>query len=260
MICWLRRPYLVPLEPELLQADIAIKQCELQLKVLMGMDASVAIGPDVTLREMQREMYGYQLENGYNLDRNTTMRSLAIQTDLLKQNVTLKKFAWIPTLAASYGLSWTAMSSGNAFRDQRFNPYSTVSLALSVPIFNGLGRLNGLKQAQVQLKEIEFTRENAESSLKMQVELALDNISRQVQQIASSEEGVRQADKAREIMQKSFEIGAASYLNLRDSEVAATSAHLAYYQSIYNYLISVSELDTLLGREEALGITTSTNR
>ncbi|MDE6231507.1 MAG: TolC family protein [Muribaculaceae bacterium] len=248
------------LEPELLQADIAIKQCELQLKVLMGMDASVAIGPDVTLRDMQREMYGYQLENGYNLDRNTTMRSLAIQTDLLKQNVTLKKFAWIPTLAASYGLSWTAMSSGNAFRDQRFNPYSTVSLALSVPIFNGLGRLNGLKQAQVQLKEIEFTRENAESSLKMQVELALDNISRQVQQIASSEEGVRQADKAREIMQKSFEIGAASYLNLRDSEVAATSAHLAYYQSIYNYLISVSELDTLLGREEALGITTSTNR
>ncbi len=245
------------IEPELLQADIAIKQCELQLKVLMGMDAAVKIGPDVTLRDMQREMYGYQLENGMDLSQNTTMRSLAIQSDLLKQNVTLKKFAWIPTLGASYGLSWTAMSSGNAFKNQKFNPYSTVSLGLSVPIFNGLGRLNGLRQAQVQLKELEFNREYAESSLQMQVDLALDNINRQIKQISSSEEGVRQADKAREIMQKSFEIGAASYLNLRDSELAATSAHLAYYQSIYNYLISVSELDTLLGREEALGIPSS---
>ena len=75
-----------------------------------------------------------------------------------------------------------------------------------------------------------------------------------VRQIASSEEGVRQAAKANEIMQKSFEIGAASYLNLRDAELANTSAQLAYLQAIYNYLVSTSELDTLLGREDALGI------
>ena len=58
-------------------------------------------------------------------------------------------------------------------------------------------------------------------------------------------------------MQKSFEIGAATYLNLRDSELANTQAQLAYFQAIYNYLVSTSELDTLLGREDALGIPTS---
>ena len=45
-------------EPELLQADIAVKQCQLQLKVLMGMDAEVTVMPTIDLRDMKREMYG----------------------------------------------------------------------------------------------------------------------------------------------------------------------------------------------------------
>lgn len=63
---------------------------------------------------------------------------------------------------------------------------------------------------------------------------------------------MRQAEKAYQIMQKSFEIGAATYLDLRDSELADTSAKLAYYQAIYNYLVSTSELDLLLGKEDEL--------
>lgn len=125
-----------------------------------------------------------------------------------------------------------------------------------MPIFNGLGRLNAVKQAQVQVKEMTFQRENLVNNLNMQVDLALDNLNKQVKQISSSEQGMKQAQKAYDIMQKSFEIGAATYLNLRDAEVANTSAQLSYLQAIYNYLVSTSELDTLLGKEDALGITT----
>ena len=83
----------------------------------------------------------------------------------------------------------------------------------------------------------------------MQVELAIDNINREAAQISSSKESVAQAGKAYEIMQKSFEIGAASYLELRDAELANTSAQLVYLQAIYNYLISSSELDLLIGKD-----------
>ena len=141
------------------------------------------------------------------------------------------------------------MSNGNALKNQDFNPYSTVALALQVPIFSGGSKYYGIKQAQVQLKELEYQRENLTDALKMQVDLAVDNINKQVKQIESSENGMRQASKAHEIMQKSFEIGAATYLNLRDSELADTQAQLAYYQSIYNYLISTSELEALLGND-----------
>ena len=240
------------LEPELLQADIAIKQCSLQLKVLMGIAGDIEIEPDVTLEDMQRDMYVYPSNADNSLSDNSSLRSLDIQKQLLSKNVDLKKLAWLPTLGASFNLSWLSLSNGSPFKNQEFNPYSTVGLQLSVPIFSGGSKYYGLKQAKVQLKEIEIQREDLLNNLNMQVDLAISNINREARQIESSAEGVKQAKKAHEIMQKSFEIGAASFLDLRDSELANTSAQLTYLQSIYNFLVSTSELDLLLGKEPEL--------
>lgn len=240
------------IEPELLQADISVRQCKLSLVVLMGIDYDFEFTPDVTLEEMQQEMYGYPLGADTDLSGNSSLRSLDIQARIAEKNVDLKKFAWIPTLGASFNLNWMSLSNGNALRNLDFSPYSTVGLALSVPIFSGGTKYYGLKQAQVQVKEVALQRENLLNSLSMQRDLALDNIDREVRQIESSAAGMKSAEKAYDIMQKSFEIGAASFLDLRDSELAHTTARLSYLQCIYNYLVSVSELDLLLGRENEI--------
>lgn len=247
-------------EPQILEADIAIRQCQLQLKVLMGIDNAVTVMPNLTLKEMQRDMFGVTAAHNLSFENNTSLRSLDIQAEMARQNVTLKKFAWIPSLAVTYNMNWNSMSNGNALKNQDFNPYSTVGLALQVPIFSGGSKYYGLKQAQVQVKELEYQRDNLTSSLQMQVDLAVDNINKQVKQIATSEEGMHQAAKALEISQKSFEIGAASYLNLRDSELANTQAQLVYFQSIYNYLVSTSELEALLGNDTSFSSYNSRTR
>lgn len=236
-------------EPDLLQADIALKQCQLQLKVLMGISNEFDIFPDKTLEDLSSDLLAVPSDASLSLQDNTSLRTLEIQKNILKKNVDLKKFAWIPTLGASYSLSWTSLSNGSPFRNQQFNPYSYVGVALSVPIFSGGSKLYGLKQAQVQLKEIDIQKDYLINTLNMQVELAIDNMNREAAQISTSEQGVVQARKAYDIMQKSFEIGAASYLELRDAELANTSAQLVYLQAIYNYLVSSSELDTLLGKD-----------
>ncbi len=236
------------IEPELLQADIAIKQCKLQLKVLMGISADADIQPVGSLADYQTDMMVYPADGDTSLAGNTSLKSLDIQKKLLDKNIDLKKFAWIPTLAANFNLSWLALSNGAPFKNQEFNPYSTVGISLNVPIFSGGSKYYGLKQAQVERKELDLRREDLVNSLNMQVDLAIDNINRQARQIDTSEEGVKQAKKAQDIMQKSFEIGAASYLDLRDSELAHTQARLSYLQAIYNYLCSTSELEMLLGK------------
>lgn len=235
-------------EPSLLDADIAVKQCQLQLNVLMGIDDALNLYPSIKMEDMQKDMYGYLLEQK-SIANNSSLRSLEISQKLANQNVTLKKFDWIPTLGGSFNINWLSLSNGSMFNDVDFSPYSTVGVSLSVPIFSGGTKWNALKQAQVQANEIQLQKENLINSLNMQVDLALDNINMQVKQIDSSKEGVVQAKKAHEIMQKSFQIGAASYLELRDAELADTSAQLAYYQSIYNYLVSTSQLDMLLGKD-----------
>lgn len=244
------------IEPSLLDADISVKQCQLSLNVLMGIDDALNLYPTVTMEDMQKDMYSYLLESK-DLSGNSSLRSLELSQKLAAQNVTMKKFAWIPTLGASYNLNWLSLSNGPMFKDVEFSPYSSVGISLSVPIFSGGTKWYQMKQAQVQEKELAFQKENLLNSLKMQVDLALDNINRQAKQIDSSKEGVHQAKKAHEIMQKSFQIGAASYLQLRDSELADTSAQLAYLQAIYNYLVSTSELDLLLGKDSAIQVNSS---
>lgn len=237
------------IEPELLDADIAIRQCQLQLKVLMGLAPESEIWPNITLADMQRDMYGLAPGLDRSISRNTSLRSLDLQRDLLDGTVQLKKMAWVPTLGAAFNINWMALSNGNALKHQQFNPYSMVALSLNFPIFSGGTKYNALRQARTQLEEMKFQRENLVSTLNMQVDLAIDNINRQVRQIEASKRGMDQAIKAHDIMQKSFDIGAASYLDLRDSELADTRARLGYYQSIYNYLVSASELDALLGKD-----------
>jgi outer membrane protein TolC len=234
-------------EPELLQSEIAIKQARMQLLILMGIDASFPLEVQGQLADYEQTMYADVLGIDTNYEQNSSLVMNDIETKILRQTIDLKRAAWYPTLALSANYNWTSSSNGSPFRNFRWNGYSLIGITLSVPIFNGGQRYNSLKQAQIQYNEMRWQRENLERTVSMQVKLAMDNINLNVKQIASSSESVKEADKAHDIMVKSFAIGAASYLDLRDSELSLTRAKLAYYQAIFNYLVARSELELLLG-------------
>ena len=94
---------------------------------------------------------------------------------------------------------------------------------------------------------MEYTRDDLTRSLTSQAALAIDNINLNIKQVASSQLSVSQAERAHTIQQQSFEIGATTYLDLRDSELSLTRARLSYLQAIYNYLVADSNLELLLG-------------
>lgn len=238
------------IEPELSQAEIAIKQARLQLMILMGMEASVPVKTTSKLSDYEETMYDNTLSLSRSIADNSDLRMLDLQTKSLKDALSIQKMAWYPTLALTANYNWTSSTNGTPFKHINWNPYSVVGLTLSIPIFQGGQRYTRIKQASIQVQEMKWQRENLERTLKMQVDVAIDNIQMNVKQIASTSESVKQADKAHQIMTKSFEIGAASYLDLRDSELALTRARLAYYQSIYNYLIANSNLELLLGNAD----------
>lgn len=237
-------------EPELTQASIAIRQARLQLAILMGMDTRHPIIPTTTLAEYETTMYADVLGIDRSLDGNTELRLLDIQTRQLNDALKVQKMSWYPTLSLTANYNWTSMSNGTPFKNFRWNPYSMVGLTLSIPLFEGGQRYNRIKQAQVQVNEMAWQRDNLVRSINMQTDLAIDNIQLNIKQISSSAESVRQARAAHDIMQQSFEIGAATYLQLRDSELALTQSQLAYYQAIYNYLIARSNLEFLLGNAD----------
>lgn len=235
------------LEPSILEAENTIKQLKLQLKLLMGMDVRQEIEPTETLEQYKSNMYGRYLATDTSLVKNTTLKTLDLQTDYLKKVVDVQRAAWIPTLSGSGNLMWNSMSMGNPLKNFQWTKSSAVGLTLSFPIFTGFQRINRIKQAQIQANEMRWQRENLERSLHVQVQSQMDNINKSIKQIESNEGGVRQAEKASDIMQQSFKIGAASFIQLRDTDDALMSARLSYYQAIYNYLVAESNLENVLG-------------
>lgn len=238
-------------EPELTQAEIAIKQATLQLQVLMGVESDLKLKASTTLSEYESSMYEDLLAiDKENLDNNSELRMLGIQTRQLQDALTVQKMSWFPTLALNASYNWTSMSNGSPFKNFQWTPYSMVGLTLSFPIFQGGQRYSKIKQAEIQVNEMKWQSENLTRSIKMQVDLSIDNINKNAKQIASCSESVMQAETAHRIMKESFEVGAASYLDLRDAELALTRSRLTYYQSIYNYLVARSELELLLGNTD----------
>lgn len=235
------------IEPELLAADVAIKQARLQLLILMGVDATFEVEPASTLSDYESGMYEATIAIDPDYSGNADLRLLDINSDILKRNLQIQKLSFSPTLALTANYNWTSMSNGSPFKNFRWNPYSTVGVTLAVPILQGGQRINRIRQAQIQAEELTWQRENLERSVSMQVSLAIDNIKINVRQIASCAESVAEAERAHDIMERSFAIGAASYLDLRDSELSLTRARLAYNQAIYNYLVANSDLELLLG-------------
>ena len=239
------------LEPSILEAENSITALLLQLKVLMGMDVRTEITPSQQLSDFRGEMYARALSNTLGADTtlssNTNLKSLDLQTDYLKKALDVQKMAWYPTLSGSASLMWHSMNNGSPFSGLRWSRSSSVGLTLAFPIFQGGQRYYKQKQAQIALDEMKWQRENLERSLHMQVETQNNVIAKNLKQIESNEGGVKMAQKANDIMQQSFKIGAASFTQLRDTEDALMAARLSYYQAIYNYLVAESDLEYVLG-------------
>lgn len=235
------------IEPELMQSEIAIKQARLQLLILMGLDASFDFSTEDGLSAYESSMYDTALAINRDYSLNPSLILNEIDSKIAHRNISIQQAAWYPTLALSANYNWTSMNNGTPFKNLRWTPYSTIGLSLSFPIFEGGQRYSRVRQAKIQAAELTLQRENLQRSINSQVTLAIDNINVNIKQIASCSESVAEAERAHDIMQQSFEIGAASYLDLRDSELSLTRARLARFQAIYNFLVAHSELELLLG-------------
>lgn len=235
------------IEPELTRAEIAIKQARLQLLLLMGIGEYIDFEPVGTLADIDIDRVKASLDPTFDISANSDLRQLELSTRLLQNTLKVQQMAWYPTLALSASYNWTSSSNGNPLRNFRWTPYSVIGLSLNIPIFEGGQRYNRIKQAQIQVNEMKWQRDNLVNSINTQVNVAYDNIDLNLKQIASCNETVTQASMAHEIVSQSFAIGAASYLDLRDAELSLTTARLSRVQAIYDYIIATVNLEQLLG-------------
>lgn len=238
------------LKPTVVSARNGVNLANLQLKVLMGMEADVKVAVEGNLKDYEMSMFTRQaMPRPDNLVNNSTLKQLELNALQLKQTLKLQYTNFMPTLSASFQYMYTSMNDNFKFKEYDWRPYSTIGLNLSIPLFKG-SNFTQLKQTRIQMKQLEENRINIERQLTMQATSYLDNMAASTEQVVSNKEAVYQAEKGRTIAEKRYEVGKGTILELNSSEVALTEAQLTYNQSIYDYLVAKADLDLVLGIDE----------
>ena len=243
------------LKPSVVSAGNGVNLAVLQLKVLLGLDSTLPMVVEGNLKDYEMAMFTRQAQPQPNdiVGGNTTLRQLNMNYDMLQKNLKLKYTNFMPVLALSFQYMYTTLGNDWKISNYQWNPYSTIGLSLSIPLFKG-GNFSQVKQTKLQIKQLDQTRINTERQLKMQAQSYLNNMSASTEQVVSNKEAVLQAEKGRTIAEKRYEVGRGTILELNSSEVALTQAQLTYNQSIYDYLVAKADLDLVMGVEDVINV------
>ncbi|MBO4917055.1 MAG: TolC family protein [Bacteroidales bacterium] len=221
-----------------------------QLKAVMGIDLDEDIDVAGSLMDYSTTMFRDIVENDdVTLEKNSTLRQLAIQAEELANTVKMQQYATLPSLALSFSYSINAMANDFKFSTYNWSPYSAAGLSLSIPIFAGGRRSNAIKQARNQHDQLILQSENTERQLKVAIRQYLNQMETAMKNFNAAGSGVETARKAYDIAAKSYNLGRSTITELNDARLALTQALLAQSQSVYNFVVAKANLEQTLGND-----------
>jgi outer membrane protein TolC len=234
--------------PNLYNAENAIEITLWQLKAVIGLDLDRAIDVQGTLDDYSQEMFRQIVEGGEaSLDNNSQLRQLALQAEMLSRQIRMQQYASLPSLSLNFAYNYNAMSEDYDFKNYQWTPYSYIGISLSIPIFAGGQRYHAIKQAQVQARELEYQKVNAERQTRIAIRQSLSTMDTSLKTYDAAKDALESAEKAFDIALKSYEVGRTTFTDLNNTELTLTQTRLQVYQAVYNFVLAKAGLEQTLG-------------
>ena len=236
--------------PNVYNAESSVILALWQLKAVLGVDLDLNLDVAGKLDDYAQQMfYDIHQNDEVTLDRNTTMKQLAIQAEMLAETIKLQKYANIPSLALGFNFSMNAMTNDFNFSEYRWTPYSYVGVSLAIPIFAGGKRYNQIRQAKNQYQQVQLQTVNTERQLKIAIRQYLTTMETNMKSYYAAQDAVAAAQKGYDIAEKSYQVGRSTLIQLNDAQLALTQAQLAESQAIYNFVSAKASLEQTLGQD-----------
>ncbi len=236
--------------PNVYNAESSIILALWQLKAILGVDLDMNLDIAGRLGDYAEHMfYDIHQNDSISLDRNTTMKQLAIQSEMLAETIKLQKYANIPSLSLSFSYSMNAMTNDFKFSEYQWTPYSFVGVSLSIPIFSGGKRYQQIRQAKNQYQQVQLQVENTERQLKIAIRQSLTTMETSMKSYYAAQDAVAMAQKGYDIAERAYQVGMSTLMELNDAQLALTQSQLAQSQAVYNFVVAKSQLEQTLGQD-----------
>ena len=237
------------MQPSVISARNGVELSKLQLLVLMNIEPETEIELQGSLNDYEEAVFaGVLTADTSSLKSNSTLAQLDMNVKMLQQSLSINKQSFAPIVALQFNYMYTCMADDFKFKEYEWNPYSNVSLSVSVPLFK-YSNISALKKTNLQISQLMTNRDYTARQLAMQQQSYLNSMAASAGQVSSNKEAIVQAQKGRDIAEKLYEVGRGTVLELNSAEVALTQAKLTYTQAIFDYLSAKADLDKLQGKE-----------
>jgi outer membrane protein TolC len=238
------------LKPNINAALNAMDLSQKALKIFMGISINEPMIFIGALKDFETEMETAKLPQttSLSLENNADLKQLNMVIQQLERSRKIVLSGACPMLALSGSFQYMTMGDDILCKDFKWFPTSVIGISLQIPITSWASTSYKIKQIKNNIQNMNDNRLNAERMLWLSVANYLSNIDKAIADFESSTETMKMANRAHNIVQKQYEVGLATWLDLNDAELALLNSQLFYYQSIYDYLVAQAELEYVLGK------------
>ncbi len=139
------------------------------------------------------------------------------------------------------------INHNNQFPFRFQNSPLTVSVGVSIPIFQGLTRQRSLEAAELQRQDADQQVRQQEIALRADLAVDLANVKAAYQSALLEERNQKLAEEQLRLAREQYEVGSITFVDLVNAETVETQANSDRLSAVYSYHDAVTSLETLVG-------------
>jgi outer membrane protein len=236
------------LKPAAIKAKNGIEVASLSLKTILGLPLDTSLEVRGELASPPLDPVTEAVVEEAQAQR-PELRQLDYQKMMAGEMLKMARGAALPTLAV--GGIYNLWSDKLNFQKSSWQNYYTISLSLSIPIFNGFDTLAKIGQSKAAIREIEWNRKGLAEMISLEVKQAVLNRNQARETLLSQQKNVEQAREAVRIAELNYSEGLATNLDVLTAQVGLRQASTNYSQALYDCVISDAQLEKAIGRSRS---------
>lgn len=194
---------------------------------------------DYRLLETNRRLQSLDIKNKYSesLPSLNAFANFGYQTQSPTIAGIFKTETSVPPAAAAEGLG-----------PDKWYSYSSIGIALNIPIFSGLQRTYRLQQSKLSLLKIENSFIQLKSGIDLEIKQSAANYLNAVNSANAQKENMELASNISRITKIKYEQGVGSNFEVVEAETALREAQTNYYTALYDAVVARIDLDKAYGK------------
>jgi outer membrane protein len=232
------------LKPPVISARNNVAVAELSLKTLLGLDIAQ---PVEVVGEMTYAPVEINLEESIAkaLQNRPELSQIKYQRDIAGEMIKIARADFMPTLALSG--NYNTWADNFVFKSTAWQSFYGFNLVLNVPIFNGLQTPAKVAESKALIREIEFAEKGLINNIKFEVQASYLTMLNAQEALLSQEKNIDAAQESVRVAELNYNEGLITITDLGAAQVALSDARINYLRAIYEYDVSLAQLEKAVG-------------